>query len=525
MSDRDGAVIGVFGVAGDDVVRQGILSMIDGQVDMTIVGHALDSDFAISTVTDSRPDIVMIDAHLVRPRAIDARPAIRAACPSVTCVLIASMVDERALVEAALAGAATIVPKQLRGSTMVDAIRAVAKGARLFDFVGNRHALGRLTTSFTTSHQVDVRQLLELMSTGRTTVRIADELGLDGQDAARLLISCSTTSGCDRPITMPDSVDRRGKLRPDGPGGQEWQFAGAGTAGSCGRTAPERGWMPRPHRGATVFSTVILPLDDSPEGHRAIRPAAVVAERFDATIQVVNAIPDMLGPHAPATAATLGEALGRRGALGTVDVLAGEDVPGVVTRWVSTQDEPLVVMATSSGGRARDVVVGSTAERLVHQLAAPILLVGPEVDEEGPIFGGPVVIAVGTEALQPETIALVRAWVDAVDAVAWVVTVVDPSAIDDGSSGPSSTVERHAEILGGDLQWEVLHGDDPAVAVVAFAARMDAGSIITTTHGRVGFERLVAGSTAFAIAHQARCPVLVHQPFTVVAHQESASSD
>jgi nucleotide-binding universal stress UspA family protein len=45
-----------------------------------------------------------------------------------------------------------------------------------------------------------------------------------------------------------------------------------------------------------------------------------------------------------------------------------------------------------------------------------------------------------------------------------------------------------------------------------------------TAHGRVGFERLVAGSTSFALAHQAACPVLVHQPFTVVAHEATGGS-
>ena len=187
LSDQDNAVIRVFGLASDDAVRQGVLSVIDGQADMSIVGHALDADFAVTTVIDAQPDIVMVDAHLARLRAIDASPAIRAACPSVACVLMASMADERALVEGALAGAATIVPKQLRGSTMIDAIRAVAGGARLFDFASNRHALSKLTTSFTTSPRVDLRQLLELMSTGWTMEQIAHELDQPGLDAARLV--------------------------------------------------------------------------------------------------------------------------------------------------------------------------------------------------------------------------------------------------------------------------------------------------------------------------------------------------
>lgn len=270
-----------------------------------------------------------------------------------------------------------------------------------------------------------------------------------------------------------------------------------------------------------MFSTVVLPLDDAPEGQRAIAPGAVLADRLDASVQVVNAIPRLFGPHAPATAATLRQALEERQVAGSVDILADDDQSGVLTRWVALQVEPVVVMATTSGGRARDVFLGSTAERLVHQVAAPILLVGPGVRAEPGLDEGPVVIAVGDGEPKPDTIALVRAWADHLGATPWVVTVVGPETADDDRSGASGAVTRYAASFGDDVQWDVLHGDDPAASVAQFADRIDAGSIIATTHGRVGFERLVTGSTSFAIAHQARCPVLVHQPFTVAAHEES----
>ena len=273
-----------------------------------------------------------------------------------------------------------------------------------------------------------------------------------------------------------------------------------------------------------MFSTVVLPLDDASEGHRAILPGASVADRVGAELGVVHAIPPLLGPHAPATAASLSRALAVREAAGTVDVLADDDLVGVITRWVATRPAPLVTMATTSGGRARDVFVGSVAERLVHQLAAPILLVGPDVRVEAPLHDRPVVIAVGAEHAKPETIAMVRAWADTMAAVPWVVTVVDPEAGDDDRSGASGAVARQAEAMGDDVQWDVLHDDDPAAAIAQFADRIDAGSVIATTHGRVGFERLVTGSTSFAVAHQARCPVLVHQPFTVIAHEASTAT-
>jgi two-component system response regulator DevR len=187
LSNVEGTVIRVFGLAGNDAVRQGVLSMIDCQPDMSVVGQAVDAHLALPTIIKAEPDVIMVDAHLARQRAMDACPAIRQACPSIACVLMASMADERTLVEGAIAGAATIVPKQLRGSTMVDTIRAVAEGARLFDFAGNRYALDRLANSFTTEPPAPLRQLLELMSTGWSRDEIADELDLSGPDAGRLV--------------------------------------------------------------------------------------------------------------------------------------------------------------------------------------------------------------------------------------------------------------------------------------------------------------------------------------------------
>lgn len=180
-------MIRVFGLGGNEVVRQGVLSMIDGQPDMSVVGQAADSRGALPTIMDAEPDVIMVDAHLARQRGVDACPAIRQACPSIACVLMASMADERTLVEGAVAGAATIVPKQLRGSTMVDTIRAVAGGARLFDFPRNRHALDRLTDSFEPPPDIVLRRLLELMSQGRSRDEIGGELDLAGPEAGRLV--------------------------------------------------------------------------------------------------------------------------------------------------------------------------------------------------------------------------------------------------------------------------------------------------------------------------------------------------
>jgi nucleotide-binding universal stress UspA family protein len=56
----------------------------------------------------------------------------------------------------------------------------------------------------------------------------------------------------------------------------------------------------------------------------------------------------------------------------------------------------------------------------------------------------------------------------------------------------------------------VLHGDDPARAIVDFAG--DDGTIVMTTHGRSGLNRLFAGSvTTGVVAHSQRA-VFVWRP-------------
>ena len=187
MSSTEPTLIRVFGLAGDDVVRQVVLSTIDRQPDMSVVGQAIDARDALPTIVAAAPDIVMVDAHLARQRTIDACPAIRAACPSIACVLMASLADERTLVEGVIAGAATILPKQLRGSTMVDTIRAVAEGARLFDFTDNRRALERLANTFDAEPPAPVQQLLELMSTGSSPEEMADQLRITPAEAEALV--------------------------------------------------------------------------------------------------------------------------------------------------------------------------------------------------------------------------------------------------------------------------------------------------------------------------------------------------
>jgi nucleotide-binding universal stress UspA family protein len=65
---------------------------------------------------------------------------------------------------------------------------------------------------------------------------------------------------------------------------------------------------------------------------------------------------------------------------------------------------------------------------------------------------------------------------------------------------------------GAGINWDVLHSDHIADAIVDYADGVPASLIAIATHGRTRLARLALGSVAAAVVHDASCPVLVLRP-------------
>ena len=61
-------------------------------------------------------------------------------------------------------------------------------------------------------------------------------------------------------------------------------------------------------------------------------------------------------------------------------------------------------------------------------------------------------------------------------------------------------------------EWDVLHGQDAARAIVDYATAQDSSMLSLSTHGRTGWARLAIGSTAARLVHDSPCPVLIVGP-------------
>jgi nucleotide-binding universal stress UspA family protein len=164
-------------------------------------------------------------------------------------------------------------------------------------------------------------------------------------------------------------------------------------------------------------------------------------------------------------------------------------------------------MSTHGRGGVGRALFGSVAEGALNEAAAPFLLVGPHVEPEARL--GDVVVPLDGSHRAESILPVVTDWARATDAALWLVEVVDPkdaTKVSDSSEDVSEQayVERIAAGLPDDLravEWDVLHGNDPASAIRAYADEHELPVIAIATHGHTGLSRLVAGSVASRVVH------------------------
>ncbi|MFE9609743.1 response regulator [Streptomyces sp. NPDC006012] len=125
--------IRVFLLDDHEVVRRGLIDLLDSEPDITVVGDADTAEHAIVRGPALRPDVAVLDVRLPDGDGITVCRELRDRMPGVVCLMLTSFDDEDALLDAIMAGAAGYVLKQIKGSDLVSAVRTVASGQSMLD--------------------------------------------------------------------------------------------------------------------------------------------------------------------------------------------------------------------------------------------------------------------------------------------------------------------------------------------------------------------------------------------------------
>src|SRR5687767_7418603 len=168
-----------------EVVRQGLVAMLDRKPGFQVVAEAGTVAESIEMARKFRPDLVVMDVRLPDGSGIEACREIRAELPDTKVIMLTSYPDEEAVMSAIIAGASGYLLKQIRARDLVAALETVGRGESLLDPGVTEKVLDRVRRMASgglddelSALTAQERKILMLVAEGKTNKEIAAEVFL-----------------------------------------------------------------------------------------------------------------------------------------------------------------------------------------------------------------------------------------------------------------------------------------------------------------------------------------------------------
>lgn len=178
------ADVRVFIVDDHEIARRGVRDLINSAAGLSVVGEAATAAEALAVAPALRPQVAILDVRLPDGDGVAVCRELRSRLPELHCLMLTTYSDDDALYEAVMAGAAGYLLKQVRGTDLVAAVRAVAAGESTLDPASTARMLDRLRAPAPQhtgpDRELTAREhhLLDLIGQGLTNREIADRTGL-----------------------------------------------------------------------------------------------------------------------------------------------------------------------------------------------------------------------------------------------------------------------------------------------------------------------------------------------------------
>lgn len=177
--------ISILLVDDHEIVRLGLITLINDQDDMKVVGETGTGSDAVRLVERLDPHVVLMDVRLPGADGIAATQEIASKFPDTHVVMLTSYVDEELVIKAIHAGAVGYVLKQVGNEELLRAIRAAARGEALLDPSTTAHLLSQVRAAERKAEKNAFRDLsdremgvLAEVARGKTNAEIGETLNL-----------------------------------------------------------------------------------------------------------------------------------------------------------------------------------------------------------------------------------------------------------------------------------------------------------------------------------------------------------
>ena len=312
-----------------------------------------------------------------------------------------------------------------------------------------------------------------------------------------------------------------------------------------------------------MYSTIVVPLDGSPFGERALPVAVALARRTDAVLDLVHVRePEVRASGAPARdtrfddeaeervrvrVSSLADTLTHDASLATRAVFLYGEIAAAVQAYVAERAADLVVMTTHGRGGISRTRLGSVADALVRRATAPVLLIRPDTEGTAavpsvaheplfrrvlvPLDGSPRAEEVLTQAATLGTpdateylllsVVVPRAALGPAPEVGVMMDRADLAGhLEHEQARAGAYLARVAESLreiGARVTTHTRVNGHAGRAILDFAGERDVDLIVLSARVRSAAERLLIGSVADKVVRGAAVTVLLCGPRVEVA--------
>jgi DNA-binding NarL/FixJ family response regulator len=197
------------------VVREGLVSVLEDQPEIEVVGSLDSAEQAVAQIGRLRPDIVLLDLELPGMDGVTAIPRLLAASPASGVIVFTAYDTEERVLGALRAGARGYLLKGASGQEIGQAIRAVQSGgSHLAPRVASTllaqvtHPSGPAPTQLTAREH----EVLRLVAEGLASKQIARALGITERTVKFHVASLMRKLDADNRAQMVAVAAQRGLL-------------------------------------------------------------------------------------------------------------------------------------------------------------------------------------------------------------------------------------------------------------------------------------------------------------------------
>lgn len=211
-------LIRVLVVDDHQVVREGVISMLQAASEIKVVGQAANAPEALRKARDLKPDVVLLDIRLPGTSGWEVCRTMCSLLPDSRVIMLTSFQDEDYLFKALRAGARGYLLKTASHEEIVEAVRSVARGKRLLSaplvdkLVSQFSELSREMERLETGMDQEEIEILRLLSQGATNAEIAEKTHWSEVSVKRKLQSIFDKLGVEDRTSAAVEALRRGLL-------------------------------------------------------------------------------------------------------------------------------------------------------------------------------------------------------------------------------------------------------------------------------------------------------------------------